>query len=140
MRPWALVSFGAYHACGISCEGELSSWGISNKGQLGHQDTESRELPEIVDLLRDQPVKNVACGCEHTVAVTEHDVYAWGSNEHGQLGQDDGNKAQMLTVPRPIRILHEKMVTQVICGKYHTLAVTAQSHVRLDARKMDGDV
>lgn len=122
------MSFGAVHACGISCEGSLYSWGLSNKGQLGHQDIQSRELPEIVDALRDRQVKNAACGCEHTVAVTEHDVYSWGSNEREQLGQDDGNKGQA-HVPRPIRALHEKMVTHVICGKYHTLAVTAQSHV-----------
>lgn len=128
VRPWALVSFGAYHACGVSCDGELWSWGVSNKGQLGHQDVESRELPEIIDELRDQQVKNVACGYEHTVAVTEHDVYSWGSNEHEQLGQDDGNKGQ-LDIPRRIRALHDKMVTHVVCGKHHTLAVTAQSHV-----------
>jgi len=75
-------------------------------------------------------VKNVACGCEHTIAVTEHDVYSWGSNEQGQLGQDDGNKG-LLTIPRPIKALHDKLVTNVVCGKFHTLAVTAQSHVRL---------
>lgn len=128
MRPWALVSFGAVHACGVSCEGVLSTWGLSNKGQLGHHDYESRELPEIVDELRDQQVKDVACGCEHSVAVTEHGVFSWGSNEFGQLGQEDGNKGQ-LTIPKPIRLLRDKMVTHVVCGLHHTLAVTAQSHV-----------
>ena len=62
--------------------------------------------------------------------MTEHDVFSWGSNEHEQLGQDDGNKGQ-LDIPRRIRALHDKMVTHVVCGKHHTLAVTSQSHVTL---------
>lgn len=56
-QHWALVSFGDYHACGISCEGKLYSWGLSNKGQLGLQDQDLRELPEPVEALKSEKVK-----------------------------------------------------------------------------------
>eukprot|EP00210_Caulerpa_lentillifera_P008643 g8243.t1 len=127
-QNWALLSFGEYHACGISCEGKLYSWGCSNKGQLGHEDEETRELPESVEALKSEKVKSVACGSEHTVAVTETEVYTWGSNEFGQLALEDSTLLQS-NVPRSIGILRDKMVTQVVCGKSHTLAVTSQSHV-----------
>eukprot|EP00210_Caulerpa_lentillifera_P001329 g1279.t1 len=127
-RHWAHVSFGDYHACGISLDGKLYSWGLSNKGQLGHEDEDSRELPESVECLKCDQVKNVACGCEHTVAVTETDVYTWGSNASGQLGHDDHSISHS-SIPRPIGTFHDKMVTQVVCGRSHTLAVTAQSQV-----------
>jgi alpha-tubulin suppressor-like RCC1 family protein len=72
--------------------------------------------------------RSVSCGHEHTVAITSKDVLAWGSNEWGQLGLGDSAQ-DMCSRPYPIRHLHDMMVTQVVCGKYHTICVTAQSQV-----------
>lgn len=55
-HQWAHVSFGDYHTCGISSEGQLYSWGLSNKGQLGHADEDSRELPELVEFLKSEQI------------------------------------------------------------------------------------
>lgn len=30
----------------------------------------------------------------------------------------------------PVKLLHDVMVTQVVCGRFHTICVTAQSQVR----------
>jgi hypothetical protein len=30
----------------------------------------------------------------------------------------------------PVKVLHDVMVTQVVCGRFHTICVTAQSQVR----------
>ncbi|CAD7697676.1 unnamed protein product [Ostreobium quekettii] len=128
VRRWAAISFGDYHSAGISCDGELYTWGLSSKGQLGHRDEEARELPEKVSDLEGTEIRNVTCGSEHTVAVSSQEVYSWGSNEHGQLGQGD-LAPDCVRKPRVVKALHGKMVMQVVCGKFHTLAVTAQSHV-----------
>lgn len=70
----------------------------------------------------------ISCGAEHTIAITPQDVITWGSNEHGQCGH--GDKAETDWVkPRSIKMLHEQMVTQVVCGRFHTLCVTATSQV-----------
>jgi alpha-tubulin suppressor-like RCC1 family protein len=83
-----------------------------------------------VAALADYEVKAVACGYEHTVCVTHKDVLAWGSNEHGQLGLGEA-AAECCPRPYPIKLLHDVMVTQVVCGKFHTICVTAQSQVGL---------
>lgn len=63
------------------------------------------------------------------MAITPQDVITWGSNEHGQCGH--GEKAETDWVkPRSIKMLHEAMVTQVVCGRHHTLCVTATSQAR----------
>lgn len=66
------------------------------------------------------------------MAITPQDVITWGSNERGQCGH--GDKAETDWVkPRSIKMLHEAMVTQVVCGRHHTLCVTATSQVSFGA-------
>lgn len=81
----------------------------------------------------------ISCGAEHTIAITPEDVITWGSNESGQCGH--GDKAEVEWVkPRSIKMLHEQMVTQVICGRYHTLCVTATSQVYAWGRNGSGQL
>ncbi len=87
--------------------------------------------------LSEAQVKAVACGYEHSVAVTHKDVLAWGSNEHGQLGLGEG-APESVPRPYPVKLLHDVMVTQVVCGKFHTICVTAQSQVRAGAGRAQG--
>lgn len=42
---WATVALSAGHAVGISCEGQLYTWGNNNRGQLGLGD----KSPGVVD-------------------------------------------------------------------------------------------
>jgi alpha-tubulin suppressor-like RCC1 family protein len=46
------------------------------------------------------------------VCITTKDVFAWGSNEYGQLGHGD-NAPDVCSRPFPIKVLHDVMVTQV---------------------------
>ena len=63
---------------------------------------------------------------EHTVAITPEDVISWGGNNEGQCGQ--GDRAEVTWVkPRSIKPLQGLCVSQIVCGQYHTLCVTATS-------------
>jgi protein ATS1 len=60
-------------------DGTLTGWGQTFKFRL---------VPENLPLLQ-----QIAVGTEHVVAVTNHDnVIAWGWNEHGNCGADEGTK------------------------------------------------
>lgn len=61
--------------------------------------------------------RSVACGHEHTVCITTKDVFAWGSNEYGQLGHGDA-APDVCSRPFPIKVLHDVMVTQVGAGPW----------------------
>ena len=70
-----------------------------------------------------------ARSAEHTVALTPDDVITWGENGDGQCGQ--GERAERGCVkPRSIKPLQGLHVTQVVCGRFHTLCVTATSQAR----------
>ncbi|KAF6264509.1 regulator of chromosome condensation 1/beta-lactamase-inhibitor protein II, partial [Scenedesmus sp. NREL 46B-D3] len=127
---WAAVGISESHAAGLSCEGQLYTWGANQRGQLGLGDKSPGvvDTPVAVQTLSDLDVKSVACGLEHTVCITTKDVIAWGSNEYGQLGHGD-NAPEACNHPCAIKVLHDVMVTQVTCGRFHTICVTAQSQV-----------
>jgi alpha-tubulin suppressor-like RCC1 family protein len=62
----------------------------------------------------------VACGAEHTVCLTEEGgVFSFGSGQYGQLGHGSKSDEQL---PRKIIELMGTEVTQIECGKKHTLA------------------
>lgn len=109
----------------------MYTWGSNDKGQLGAQGgprAGTWNVPRRMDLLYGWDVRAVSCGSNHTVAITPQDVITWGGNEHGQCGH--GERAEVDWVkPRSLKVLHGQMVTQVVCGRYHTLCVTATSVV-----------
>ena len=62
----------------------------------------------------------VACGAEHTVCLTEDGgVFSFGSGQYGQLGHGSKSDEQN---PRQIIELMGTEVSQIACGKKHTLA------------------
>lgn len=144
---WKALSIGGSHGAGVGERGEVYTWGLNNKGQLGFPcpaptpesttttttvNTISSHAitaaPKRMDLLYGWDVKAVACGVEHTVAVTPHDVITWGSNDRGQCGHGEKSETDWVK-PRSLKVLHEAMVAQVECGRNHTLCVTGTSQV-----------
>ena len=62
----------------------------------------------------------MACGAEHTVCLTEEGgVFSFGSGQYGQLGHGSKSDEQL---PRKIIELMGTEVTQIECGRKHTLA------------------
>ncbi|KAJ1405033.1 Regulator of chromosome condensation, RCC1 [Sesbania bispinosa] len=68
------------------------------------------------------PIKMVAAGAEHSVAVTEDgDLYGWGWGRYGNLGLGDRNDR---LIPEKVTINGDKMV-MVACGWRHTISVSS---------------
>uniref|UniRef100_A0A0G4IFS0 Uncharacterized protein n=1 Tax=Chromera velia CCMP2878 TaxID=1169474 RepID=A0A0G4IFS0_9ALVE len=75
------------HSAAWTEQGRLYTWGAGEDGRLGHGDEENRWSPSLVGgALSNETVIGVAAGSSHTVAVCASGaLYAWGSNEKGQL-------------------------------------------------------
>jgi len=78
------ISGGGGHTAVITENQDLFMCGWNNKGQLGLGDIDDRPLLCQVPFLA--LVKQVSCGWNHTLAITEAGLYVWGSNSFGQLG------------------------------------------------------
>jgi hypothetical protein len=115
------IEAGASHTCASTLTGEVYCWGANANGQLGRDPavTPSSDTPVQVPAL--QPVGDLAVGGNHTCARVGSDVYCWGLNSSGQLG--DGTQTQSnaaLLVPLPPQA---GAVSSVEAGPNHTCII-----------------
>ena len=88
-KTWKSIACGADHTIAIDTEGYLYAWGEDLDGQLGFG-TVSEDGIYTPTKVGDKTWKSIACGNFHTIAIdTEGYLYAWGSNDDGQLGLGD---------------------------------------------------
>src|SRR5699024_2465907 len=99
------ISVGLYHTCALSSEGQAYCWGNNGSGQLGNGGSSDSVAPVLVDMSRvssgGRLVRIFSSGdsnstCSYDVA---GQVYCWGQNDHGQLG--DGTTADR-NAPTPV--------------------------------------
>ncbi|XP_072032232.1 LOW QUALITY PROTEIN: RCC1 domain-containing protein 1-like [Amphiura filiformis] len=81
------VSCGKEHGLLLSTDGQVYSFGLGSRGQLGHGVTDRQLQPKLIEAIEAVSMANISCGGWHSAAVSDiHDLYIWGWNESGQLG------------------------------------------------------
>ncbi|XP_066590462.1 probable E3 ubiquitin-protein ligase HERC4 [Prorops nasuta] len=121
--PIAFIACGGYHSIVVTKSGAVFGWGKNNFGQLGLNDNQKRALPCQLRTLRNAKVSYVACGEEFSVFLTmDGGVFTCGAGMYGQLGH--GNKNNEI-LPRQVMELMGSTVTQISCGRRHTLALVS---------------
>ncbi|CAF4634181.1 unnamed protein product [Rotaria sp. Silwood1] len=117
--PIVYIACGAYHSVIISKSGTVFTCGLNASGQLGLSDTDIRVWPSNIKALQQQKVTYAACGEKHSVVVTvDGGVFSFGSGTYGQLGHNSTNDELL---PRKISELMGSEVTQIACGRSHTV-------------------
>ncbi|MET8976505.1 sialidase [Streptomyces sp. NPDC004539] len=86
------IEAGAFHNYAMTSDSHVHGWGNNQYGQLLEGDQAdgdnisrtNRTAP--VEIPRLEGVQHLAAGARHGVAVTADDVFTWGNNSEGQLG------------------------------------------------------
>uniref|UniRef100_A0A8C1YVM0 HECT and RLD domain containing E3 ubiquitin protein ligase 3 n=1 Tax=Cyprinus carpio TaxID=7962 RepID=A0A8C1YVM0_CYPCA len=118
--PLAQISAGGDHSFALSLSGAVFGWGKNSTGQLGLNDEQDRAVPCHIKFLRSQKVVYISCGEEHTAALTkEGGLFTFGNGSRGQLGHDSTRNEPL---PRRVMELMGTEVSQIACGRHHTLA------------------
>ena len=74
------------HSLAVNNTGVVYAWGLNNTGQLGDGTTTQRTTPVVVSGLSGT-FTAVSAGNNHSLALrNDGTVWAWGSNNNGQLG------------------------------------------------------
>ncbi|OXU27330.1 hypothetical protein TSAR_007290 [Trichomalopsis sarcophagae] len=120
-RKFQRISMGLRHSAIVSTDGELLVSGASNKGQLGVDLRGARCSESFLTVSDLPPVREVACGQHHTVAISrDNQLFAWGDNKHGQLGIDP-RKGKIVTTAAKVENGSEVNNTSgIYCGWTHT--------------------
>jgi alpha-tubulin suppressor-like RCC1 family protein len=89
------------HTCGVTTTGEVYCWGWNSQNQLGVAGTTDGcstlvGTSSFACSFRPVHVSGLAAvsaldaGLEHTCAIAAHQVYCWGDNTYGELGDGTG--------------------------------------------------
>ncbi|XP_055954935.1 probable E3 ubiquitin-protein ligase HERC4 isoform X2 [Patella vulgata] len=123
--PVAQIATGGNHSFILSQSGAVFGWGRNSFGQLGVNDERDRPFPTLCKSLRNQKIKYLSCGEDHTAALTQSGgVFTFGAGSYGQLGHCS---AQNEVLPKQVMELMGSDVTQIATGRRHTLAFVRSS-------------
>ena len=126
------VRLGLNHTCALTTSGALYCWGNNEYGQLGDKTFVTKTVPTLVEM-KDNPanpsenvISSVSLANNHTCAINVlGNLYCWGKNNFGQLGNGDWNNHNTPTNVKVFddggRVLNN--VIQVSLGGDHNCAV-----------------
>jgi len=118
------IGTGRDHTCALA-QGRAYCWGDNSVGQLGTAGSGSPEpVPVATGVLAGKSVSDLSVGQNHTCVLADGNVYCWGDNSEGQLGNPTGGP--FAAAPLPVDtsgVLAAKTVTAVDAGYGHTCAV-----------------
>lgn len=104
----------------------IQAWGSNVYGELGNGTTTDSSTPGPVKIPANTQFTSARCLMSCLAVTTTGQVYAWGNNAAGQLG--DGTTKQRLT-PVRVHLPAGTKVTAVRPGDEFTLALTASGKV-----------
>lgn len=138
------------HSAAISKDGKLYTWGDDGDGQLGRgdlgrQDCGSRGTDNCrldIAAISDLPsIKYVAAGYNHMLALdTQGQIWAFGSNSHGQLGKDSSTESSSTPILVDFGSTQAGTIVQVIASANSSYAVDDQGKLWAWGRNQYGNL
>ncbi|KAF7684695.1 Regulator of chromosome condensation [Astathelohania contejeani] len=117
------IAAGYNHVLLLGARGDLMGFGVGNYGELLTAPSRRNKYitltPQV--LSRHTKYKAIACGGNHSFAIdTEGNIFAWGNNRYGQLGDGTTEDAS-----KKVRV-GDKTVEQIIAGEGHTFFIKGE--------------
>lgn len=122
------VCCGAQFSVALTKDGKIFTWGQDCYTGLPEPLWRNHTKPQQLLALDDYFVTDVDVSSENTMVLTkEGDVWVWGSNAEGQLGNGTTNSSRE---PQKIALLSGQNIRQISVGRTHCCAWTAPPPVQ----------
>jgi alpha-tubulin suppressor-like RCC1 family protein len=124
-RQVVSVAAGEYHGMALTADGSVWTWGGNQSGQLGY-DTGGGSSPDPALVPGLSGITQITAGYQVSYALrSDGTVWAWGDNQHGELG----NGAAGAPSPVPVQVSGLAGVTQLAAGFEFALALRSDGTV-----------
>mmetsp|Transcript_4439 Transcript_4439/g.6551 ORF Transcript_4439/g.6551 Transcript_4439/m.6551 type:complete len:289 (-) Transcript_4439:953-1819(-) len=135
------VASGSHHTLALTACGKVFGWGDADSGKIGRMlNTRNKDHQALkMEKVAAKNAVDIFCGNNHSFYLNEkHHVFAWGMNNHGQLGI--GNK---FNTSNPTRVKeldpHQgDYIVEIAGGEHHTIARTLWGAVYCWGRNDEG--
>lgn len=113
------VASAGFHNLARRSDGTVWFWGTPGLGGAGFDGAQISSALLPVQLTSPLGVTDVAAGIDHDLMLKDGNVYSWGTNQYGQLG--DGTPTSRLSGFTQVKGLKDAVA--ITAGSYHTLAL-----------------
>jgi alpha-tubulin suppressor-like RCC1 family protein len=125
------ITAGGNHTCVIATDNKAYCWGLNDNGQLGNDSKTNKSVAVAVlstgNMISNKTILNISTGDQYTcVIASDAQVYCWGLNDNGQLGNDSTSERRT-----PVAV----KTTSVVGGKATDIVSTGRTNL---LRKSDG--
>jgi alpha-tubulin suppressor-like RCC1 family protein len=122
---------GFYHCIARNSSGKVYYWGFNEWSVLGIGSVdESSYKPILNQYLNNEFVIDISCGVSHSLVLTNcGDVYTWGRNDWGQIGNSIGYCNRDQLIPIKVNGFNNERVVMISCGWYYSMALTECGNV-----------
>ena len=122
------VATGRTHSLALDSLGQVWAWGDNALGQLGLNNTSPYATPQKIIFPESINILSITTGSDHNLAVdSSGQVWAWGRNDHGQLGLN--NRSPYYPLPQKIIFPDSINILSVATGLTHSLALDSQGQL-----------
>jgi alpha-tubulin suppressor-like RCC1 family protein len=130
--------------------GEVYAWGFNESGQIANESFENQLIPITVNHFDGQYIKQISCGCLHSMALTENgQVFSWRDNRFGELdveNNENSNKPKLIrieTLIKKISYFHNLLLSwngdPYVFGQFDVFSLGNAEENQLIAIKMNSN-
>eukprot|EP00931_Biecheleriopsis_adriatica_P060509 TRINITY_DN36354_c0_g1_i1.p1 TRINITY_DN36354_c0_g1~~TRINITY_DN36354_c0_g1_i1.p1 ORF type:complete len:1720 (+),score=309.26 TRINITY_DN36354_c0_g1_i1:45-5204(+) len=122
------VVCGGNHTLCLCTDRKLYAWGENAHGQCGTDSTaQQHRRPAQVKFTEENLISHIAAGAQHSFALDDGAVWAWGRARNGRLGTGDSN--QNLFAPVVIESTLQNGMVFVAAGEAHSGSIDKTGRV-----------
>lgn len=137
------IASGSHHTLALTQCGKIYGWGDAESGKIGRMlNTRNKDIQALkIEKLGAKNAIDIFCGNQHSFYINDkHHVFAWGLNNHGQLGIGNKFNTSVPTKVHGLAPYQGDYVVEIAGGEHHSIARTKDGVVYCWGRNDEGQV